>query len=705
MARQSKQDDMSFAEKHVEKGVLVLCLGLLLFSIWHWALSSPRRVAIIAPGRPARKSEVIEVRPEEVDAMLIKAARLAKTKHENALPVDFKPEEMKIVSDLKRLRQTPFAGGQMIAQGQPRDRLEPYTPPVTGPKEFGMKCRVADLQEVAPAPNAPVTKVSLELVDNAATPHEGLVSHSVTSYSLADLAKIWEGLMEEPENTSPATTQPAKPSRKLKYISLRKYPPWIIGVEIEVRVADDVNADWAAIEPRPLQDTRLPISIAAEGKKPVVLKRLPVVPVSCAVEDRKPVLVALYTIITHMANLTQPPYYNILDPSGQNWDSWYRNLPREPIEVAGGVVTETLRQLEAAGAARGKAGARRRGAPPVRGQAAPPRDDRRGPVPTRRGAPPIRGGGADPARPGGGYDPARPRGGVAPTRPRGGFGPKPTTVDPARGDGRNATGEGEGEGIAVVDTAIAPPAFDAQLQAGNLLIWFHDMNIVPDKAYRYRIRLRLLNPLFNNEPLMYKDDKIDYKPEASTTTIPTPWSGWSKPVQTARQMDFFLVDSQRVNLRAATGKAKVAVFTRRMGQLVANEFTLVEGEAIGRDEVPMLLKNPPESLYAPPARRADGAPEPPRSSEYKVDFSTGAVIVDVNLLKRVFKAGRDTKTAEILFVDAKKKLRSRVQLPDPKKTQSDESPEVKRYKELLAEAQAAAAMARGEAGREDSDGR
>jgi len=721
MAKQAKQDEMSFGEKHVEKGVMVLCLGLLLFSIWHWGLSSPRRVPLIKPGSA---DLVIEVPPEQVDATLKKAAERVKVRHENEKPVGDPPVGPELA--LQELRKTPFTGAQTIALGQPRRPQWPYDPKDDTPPIPLMEATVATLQKAIPPLDAPAIAANWALVDVGANPYDGPVDRGALSFSLAKLTEIWEGLKEAPKppvpgkavpakielgktvpgKTAPGKAEPAKPSRLLKYINFEQYPIRIVGVEIEVQEADDVNADWAAIEPRPLQDTRLPIPVAVEGKEVPPLKRLPLLPATCAIEDRKPVFVAINTIIQHMEDLIQPEFYPILDPSGQNWDSWYRHLPREPVEAAGGAVTETLRQLEAADAARAT-GSGRRGAPPTGGRrGAPPTVGRRGPTPTptRRGPPPTRGG-IDPARPGGGYDPARPGGGYdparpggsrrPPARPRDGYGRRPrTTVDPARpGEGE---GEGEGEGLAVVDTAIVPPAFDAQLQAGNFLVWFHNMNVTPGKAYRYRVRLKLLNPLFNNEDML----KPELVAEASITTIPTPWSAWSKPVRTVRQMDFFLVDAKRNNLRDTTGKAKVTVFTRRLGQLVVNEFTLVDGEPIGGEAITM-LKNPPPSIFDPPAEAAAGAVAPPIASEQEVDFATGAVVVDINLTKRMYKAGRDIKTAEMLFVDARKRLSSRLLM----KNQSPESPERKRYEELLAEARIAAAAARGEEEREDSGGR
>jgi len=708
----ARQDEMSFSEKHVEKGVLVLCLGLLLFSIWHWVLSSPRRVPLVDPNSDRR---VAAVTPEEVDKTLERAAAAAKLKHTIKEPEPFTVPD--IPETLKILRATPFKGGRMIPLGQPRTALLPFEITIDEEGTFGMLATVEAMEKVTPAPAAPVIGANWELVDTGPTPYDGPVHHGAVTYSLAELTKILESLLE-PEEASPATTQPdKKPARLLKYINFRTHPLMLTGVDIEYQVGDDVNADWTSIEARPLQDTRLPIPMTIGGKVAAPLARLPLLPATCAPEDRKPVLIALNTLYNFQEDLWNPMYFSILDQTGLQWDSWYRNLPREPIEAAGGAVTETLRQIEAAAArpAAGAGGGVIRGRPPIGGGGGPQGGGRGGPQGdggagrSRRGAPPSRGGAIDPAR-GADIDAARDGGGRPPYRRTPRQPVRQPVRRPAGGDPIRDGGVGTGEpgGPAVVDTEITPPAFEAQMQTENYVIWFHNMNVVPGKAYRYRIRLKLLNPLFHNEGVLKKDKKRDFKVEASKTAVSTPWSEWSKPVRTARQMDFFLVNSKRIAINAKTGNATVAVFTKRLGQPVASRFTLVEGEPIGAI-VPTLLKNPPSSIYSPPAPLPVGAPPRPTHSIYPVNFSIGGVIVDVNLAKRIFKAGRETKTAEILFIDELKRLRSRLQLPDPRRRQVDESPEWKRFEELEAQADAAAraatAATSGEAEREDYERR
>jgi len=621
--------DVSFFEKHVEKGVLLLCIALLLFSVWYWGLSSPRRVPMHKPGVPAAK---IEVPPADADATLKAEAERLKRAHEDEQPTQSPLPKLR--PQLDALRATPFKGGAMVAWGQPRGELLPDVPDLEPIDKFGMKVRVAELQKTLPAPSAPIATVNAEVVDNGPVPFEGFVAHPVSTYSLTEITTTWQKMLED--------------------ISLRDNPITIVGVEIEVKVADDVNADWDSISAVRLNDHRLPIAEpvgAAPG-----MERLPLLPPSTDTEGLEAVLANLDLINANMHELLQPRYYDILDAMGLAWVSWQKNLPRDPIVQAGGEITEKIRRLQAAPAPGGGPGRlpgeSGRGTPrrptrgevdggPIRGRSSrgtptrglPGRDGPSQGVPTR--GLPGRGTGRPTARP---------------VRP---IGPVPTRTG-------EQPGPDEGEGTDIVEREIAPPPFGQQQQAGKYLIWFHDMTLQTGKAYRYRVRLKILNPMLGFEGLMYKDDTVDYKTEAWITTMDTPWSAFSAPVRAVKEIDFFLVDSKRDGLsgpKAKTGKVKIAVFTRRLNQLVRQEFVVTKGQPIGGVQ-DVTLRKPPVGRFAPAAVAA--AKDDETHIVRKVDFSTGAVVVNIDFLKRIFPSGRKSTTTEVVFADALGRLRSRL---------------------------------------------
>ena len=640
MAKQARTDDVSFIEKHVEKGVLLLCIVGLLLSVWYWGLSSPRRVPMHRPGAPGAK---IEVSPDQADATLKKEAERLKGAHE-----DEKPTVTPLPSlqpELDALRARPFEGGKMIAWGLPRKELVPEAEGTIGPEgEFGMKVRVAELQKLLPAPAVPVATVNAEVVDNGPEPFEGFAAHPVSTYALTELTALWQ--------------------KKLKYLSLKDNPITIVGVEIEVKVADDVNADWASLAAVRLNDQRLPITMMT-GNQQTVIEKLPQLPPATNAEGLEAVLADVDLIAVNMEELLQPRYYSLLDAMGLTWVSWYKNLPREPIAKAGGEITETIRTLQAAPGAGGgpgrlpaERGTRGRRPPTGREIDGPMQDG--GPVRGRasRGVP-SRG---VPSR---GED------------PRGAVRPAPRPVGPRPTDAVRGPGPGEGDGANIVEREIAPPGFGQQQTAGTFLIWFHDMTLQAGKAYRYRIRLKILNPLLGNEHLLHKDDKS----EAWITSMHTPWSDFSAPVWAVRKIDFFLVDSKRDGLtppKSKTGKIKVAVFTRRLGQLVRQEFTVTKGQPIGGPQ-DVKLRKPPVSQHTPPEAGAAASEE--THSVRKVNFSTGAVVINIDFLKRIFPAGQKRNTTEVVFVDGAGRLRSRLWMRNlPKASQ-----EVERFNGLNAE--------------------
>ena len=668
MAKKTRYDDMNFLEKHVEKLVLLGAVGLLLFAVSHWVLSSPRRVPLARPGRGRMKDLVP---PEQADAAVLRAAQEVQRKHLKKT-VSIKPLPA-IIAHLDALRTMPFEGDPMIAWGLPRQPLSDWSPPEFTGAPIGMMVEVGDLQKIAPKPSTPVARVSRELADTDQGPREWYVAHPVATYSLAELTRIWQ--------------------EKLDLIILRSEPVLPLAVEVEVRMADSAEADWDAVEPHVATVVRLSRTIRT-GVPGETLDAFPVVAESCDKESVKKILDDLGLIDANLAELLQPSYYSVLDETGRQWTLWQKNLARGPVEDAGGEVLKIQRAADGGTTVPVRGGDSRM--PP---RTAPPRRALPGGTPGR-GAPariippemPPRGAPARgaPARgtPPRNYDRGEPAG----ARPTRRATRPPVRPVPAK------TEEPEPGAKPGVEEEVRPPAFEQQIQAGKVLIWFHDKSLQPGKAYRYRIRLKLRNPLLNHAEDMAVKDK-DGKPtdkyvkEAWLTTINTPWSDWSEPVSAVRPLDFFLVESKRAALRgpkAKTGTIKVAVFTRRLGQVVEHVFAVDKGQPIG-SKVIKKLRNPPPGQNA--AAAAAGAPPAARalSSEMEVDFSTGAVAVDVDFSRAVFKKGGSVKTTEMVYLDEKGRLQSVLWLKDL----PAESRRKALYDNLKSEADRAAAEAAG----------
>ncbi|MCE5277634.1 MAG: hypothetical protein ABFD92_01840 [Planctomycetaceae bacterium] len=175
-----------------------------------------------------------------------------------------------------------------------------------------------------------------------------------------------------------------------------------------------------------------------------------------------------------------------------------------------------------------------------------------------------------------------------------------------------------------------PPAAQESVAA-----WAFRDNLSPDKFYRYRMRLHLLNPLYGNKKFL-DPKKCEANPQyvmanAGVASIATDWSAWSGPVGVPRTTQFFLVGSNPIR-----GWVRVAVMTRHMGNQVIESFNVSPGQMIGG-----------------PVRSTGKQPT-------TIDYSTGAVIISVDFNKTVYKKGVPTRTAEMIYLSQDNKLKSRL---------------------------------------------
>ena len=177
---------------------------------------------------------------------------------------------------------------------------------------------------------------------------------------------------------------------------------------------------------------------------------------------------------------------------------------------------------------------------------------------------------------------------------------------------------------------------------GIVEAWVHDETVKEGLVYSYRFRLVLVSPLFGQ----FRDVQPEHKDDARQATVSTNWSEWSEPMPVNRATVFFFTGLNGTKLT-------VEVFAQKWGAHVKHRFTVQVGDPIGKEDVSATLCNP-----------LTGQVE-----NTKVDFRTGAVVVDVEANKRV-RVPRNLKAvqtaAELLYEDTDGTLKSRIDAFDVK---------------------------------------
>ncbi|HEY7118431.1 MAG TPA: hypothetical protein VH475_17715 [Tepidisphaeraceae bacterium] len=108
----------------------------------------------------------------------------------------------------------------------------------------------------------------------------------------------------------------------------------------------------------------------------------------------------------------------------------------------------------------------------------------------------------------------------------------------------------------------------------DVIMWAHDDTAVPGKNYRYRLRVKIKNPLYATFGLA-KDQK-----DAETFALMSDWTPW-KEIRAPRSTDYFFA-TYRAQLQAGTIlSVNVDVFKRQKGEWSMATFTVAPGDAIG----------------------------------------------------------------------------------------------------------------------------
>jgi len=120
-------------------------------------------------------------------------------------------------------------------------------------------------------------------------------------------------------------------------------------------------------------------------------------------------------------------------------------------------------------------------------------------------------------------------------------------------------------------TRITP---NAKGELPEISVWAHDETVVPGKTYRYRMRLRIKNPLYNTFNVT-KDTKL-----STQYTLDTPWTEW-KEVKAPRNTEFFFASTRTQIQQDTVVSAKVDVFKRTKGEWTMASFDVAPGDSIG----------------------------------------------------------------------------------------------------------------------------
>lgn len=214
--------------------------------------------------------------------------------------------------------------------------------------------------------------------------------------------------------------------------------------------------------------------------------------------------------------------------------------------------------------------------------------------------------------------------------------------------------------IAPPQVTPVPPLRD-QLEDGTVLFWFHHTELEGLKEYQYRVRLVLANPLVTFSECV-KDPN-----DAKQPLVMTEFSDWSDPFTVPLMTEFFVT-----SFVESMGSVRVDVFTRGRGQLFMKRFPVAEGELIGGEA----------SVRVPD-------PDSGALESKTMNFSTGAVAVRFDFTKTAKKRNVKIPTVEMVYVDARGQLRTRVQATDK---------EDSRYKQLKEETERFKAAAESAAG-------
>lgn len=137
----------------------------------------------------------------------------------------------------------------------------------------------------------------------------------------------------------------------------------------------------------------------------------------------------------------------------------------------------------------------------------------------------------------------------------------------------------------------------------RILVWTHDLDVVANRTYRYRVRVEIYNPFFARTNQLVPEQQ----PLADGFTMATAVGPWSEGVMVSPPVSFFLMRANPGDGGLGLGTASVEIFAFRDGRRRSQTFSVQPGDVIG------------EVANVRVAGRNEG----------DVDFSTGWYVIDI----------------------------------------------------------------------------
>lgn len=161
---------------------------------------------------------------------------------------------------------------------------------------------------------------------------------------------------------------------------------------------------------------------------------------------------------------------------------------------------------------------------------------------------------------------------------------------------------------------------------GEVALWFHDDSVTPGKTYRYRMRVKLWNRYVGRR------SSLRDPTQARSALLVGDWSLPSPPVTVAPRQHFF-VGGPAIGEPAA----RVEVYNWYKGNWLKEDFKVRAGDIIG----------------GVVETRTGELDRDARPKKEKVDFSTGALVLDVRFDEPVLSRTLASKGGEFNYREAK----------------------------------------------------
>ncbi len=172
------------------------------------------------------------------------------------------------------------------------------------------------------------------------------------------------------------------------------------------------------------------------------------------------------------------------------------------------------------------------------------------------------------------------------------------------------------------------------VERDSVRVWANDATAEPGATYRYRLRVRVVNPLFQRQALP-DEQREKY---GKQFTVATQWSDWSESVTVEKKAYFFLVNG-----------------LKRSGQVVVEGWSFLDGAwRSTRTEL-----RPGDPIGTRGKVTVDG-------KERTLDFRTGALLVDIDFNHTMLseETGNPRQTVRMTYLDANGELKSRTKYAD-----------------------------------------